>query len=80
MNLEYGTPYFNMTVDRCRTTGRRGGRARARNLQVRKARSVTGREATPPPEETAADAISSIDALCPWLRGVEFRPPRRPRS
>ena len=80
MNLEYSTPYFNMTVDRCRTTGRRGGRAQGRNLHLRKARSVPAREPIRPHQETAAEAIASIDALCPWLRGIEFRGTRRPRA
>lgn len=78
MNLEYGTPYFNMTPDRCRTTGRRGGRARARNLHLRKDRSgAPAQEPICPHEETAAEAIARIDALCPWLRGIEFRTARR---
>ena len=80
MNLEFGTPYFNMTIERCRTTGRRGGRARARNLQLRKARAVPAREPIRPHEETAAEAIARIDALCPWLRGIELHTTRRPRA
>jgi hypothetical protein len=33
-------------------------------------------EPTCPHKETAAEAIARIDALCPWLRGIEFRTAR----
>lgn len=55
-----------------------GGRARARNLRIRKAcRMPVIREISQPREETAAEAIRRIDALCPWLVGVERREARR---
>jgi hypothetical protein len=77
MNLDRGSILFNRTIDQCRSIGRLGGRARARNLHLRKARSVAPvQEPTCPHKETAAEAIARIDALCPWLRGIEFRTAR----
>jgi hypothetical protein len=35
MNLEFGEPFHNKTIDQCRIIGRLGGRARARNLRLR---------------------------------------------
>lgn len=40
MNLDCGSILFNRTIDQCRSLGRRGGRARARNLRVRKTSRV----------------------------------------
>jgi len=69
---------FNKKPEDMRRVGALGGRARARNLRRRKAAPapVLG-EPSRPPEETAAEAIRRIDALCPWLVGVECREPRR---
>ena len=75
MNLEFGTPYYNKSIDQCRIIGARGGRVRARNLLFQKAPQVvpgTGR----PEVETARQAIERIDALCPWLKGCELRSTR----
>jgi hypothetical protein len=75
MNLERGSILFNRTIDQCRSIGRRGGRARARNLRARK----TSRAAAVPAgsqseDETAArQAIERIDAQCPRLKGCELR-------
>ena len=45
---------------------------RARNLRLSKASEVpVARELSRPHEETAAEAIRRIDALCPWLVGAE---------
>jgi hypothetical protein len=61
-----------------RRVGSLGGRARARNLQLRKVCHVPViRELSRPHEETAAEAIRRIDALGPWLVGVERREARR---
>lgn len=72
MNLEFGTPYYNKSIDQCRIIGARGGRVRARNLLFQKIpRVVPG--ARRPEVETARQAIERIDALCPWLKGCELR-------
>ena len=72
MNIDYGVPYFNMTTERCRSVGRRGGRARARNLRLR-----PRCQADPPPApvahgvvETAHEASLVLDSLFPHLRGA----------
>jgi len=69
---------FNKKPGDMRRVGALGGRARARNLRLRKAGQapVIG-EPSQPQEETAAEAIRRIDALCPWLVGVECREARR---
>ena len=65
---------FNKKPGDMRRVGTLGGRARARNLRLRKAGQVPViHEPSRPPEETAAEAIRRIDALCPWLVGVECR-------
>ena len=79
MNLERGSILFNRTIDQCRSIGRRGGRARARNLRARKTAHVAAVPAARPSEdETARQAIERIDALCPWLKGCELRATGRP--
>ena len=69
---------FNKELEDMRRIGALGGRARARNLRLRKAGQtpVIG-EFSRPHEETAAAAIRRIDALCPWLVGVERGEERR---
>jgi hypothetical protein len=71
---------FNQKPEDMRGIGARGGRARARNLRCRKDRptSVT-RKFHHPHQETAAEAIRRIDALCPWLVGAERGEARRQR-
>lgn len=69
---------FNKKAGDMRRVGALGGRARARNLRLRKAGQVPVIHGpSRPPEETAAEAIRRIDALCPWLVGVECREARR---
>ena len=69
---------FNKKPDDMRCGGALGGRARARNLRLRKACQVPGRrEISRPREETTAEAIRCMDALFPWLLGVERRQARR---
>ncbi len=74
MNLAYGVPYYHKTIDDCRSIGRRGGRARARNLRRRKATQPT---VVPVIEqhavETVAEAIAALDTQFPWLAGAERR-------
>jgi len=78
MNLEH-TILFNQSVEQCRNIGRRGGQRSARNRRLRNAGEVPAvRDMNPPHEETMAEARARIDALCPWLRGVESRTRRRP--
>jgi hypothetical protein len=61
-----------------RRVGALGGRAYARNLRLRKACHVPViQEPGQPDKETAAEAIQCIDALCPWLLGVERGEARR---
>jgi hypothetical protein len=79
MNLERGSILFNRTIDQCRNIGRRGGRARARNLRASKTSRVAAVPAGSQSEdETAREAIESIDAQCPWLKGCELRIVGRP--
>jgi hypothetical protein len=68
---------FNQTPDSLRRIGARGGRAQARN---RRARQKAQREVPllitpclPPPVESTAQAIATLDARYPWLRGAERR-------
>ncbi len=65
---------FSKKPEDMRHIGALGGRARARNLRLRKAWPASvAREFRRPREETAAEAIRRIDALCPWLVGAERR-------
>jgi hypothetical protein len=74
----FGDAYlFNKKPEDMRRIGARGGRARARNLRLRKAGTVPTCELSRPHEETAGEAIRRIDALCPWLVGTERRRARR---
>jgi hypothetical protein len=69
---------FNQKPADMRRIGALGGRARARSLRLRKAPAApVTPEISQPREETAAEAIRRIDALCPWLVGVERRVPHR---
>jgi hypothetical protein len=69
--MDFASAYlFNKTPEDLRRVGALGGRARARNLRLRKARQApVARELSCPHEETAAEATRRIDALCPWLVG-----------
>lgn len=61
-----------------RRIGGLGGRARARNLRLRKVcPAPIAREFSRSHEETAAEAIGRINALCPWLVGAERREGQR---
>jgi hypothetical protein len=65
---------FNKKPGDMRRVGALGGRARARNLRLRRARPApVAREHRRSHEETAAEAMRRIDALCPWLVGAERR-------
>lgn len=69
---------FNKTAAQCRLVGARGGRARARNLRLR-------RRTTPPPappevgKETAHQASALLDEQFPHLRDA-FGPRRTKRA
>jgi len=78
--MDFGSAcLFNKKPGDMRRVGALGGRARARNLRLRKAGPVPViGEPSRPHEETAAEAIRRIDTLCPWLVGVECREARRP--
>ena len=77
--MDFGSAcLFNKKPGDMRRVGALGGRARARNLRLRKAcQAPVIREFAQPHEETVAEAIRRIDALCPWLVGVEGREARR---
>ena len=77
--MDFGSAYlFNKNPEDMRRVGSLGGHARARNLRLRKASQMPViRELSRPHTETAAEAIRRIDALCPWLVGVEGREARR---
>jgi len=78
MNIDHTTPYFNLSIAACRAAGAIGGRRAARNRRLRKAAEVPAVcEVSQPHEETMAEARARIDALCPWLRGVEIRTRRQ---
>jgi hypothetical protein len=63
---------FHKTIDQCRMIGARGGRARARNLRMRKLMAAPKRVEVPVPRcETAAEAIATLDLQFPWLIGAE---------
>jgi hypothetical protein len=63
---------FNKKAEDMRSVGALGGRARARNLRLRKARQApVAHKLNQPRQETAAEAMRRIDALCPWLVGAE---------
>ncbi len=67
---------FDKTIAQCRIIGARGGRARARNLRLRKARPTATAASVPTPVlETAAEAIAVLDRQFPWL--VRAEKPRR---
>ena len=73
--MDFGNAYlFHKTPEDMRRVGALGGRARARTLRLRLRQArpapVAG-ELSRPHEETAAEAIRRIDALCPWLVGAE---------
>jgi len=80
--LDFGSAYlFNKNPEDMRRVGTLGGRARARNLRLRKAsQAPVIRKLSRPRQETAAEAIRRIDALCPWLAGVERCEARRWRA
>ena len=62
---------FKKTIDQCRMIGARGGRARARNLRMRKLQ-ITPKTPVPPNRpETAAEAVALLDRQFPWLIGAE---------
>jgi hypothetical protein len=70
---------FNKTIDHCRIIGRQGGLRAARNRR-RRARQLPPAPAqvdAPVDEETMAEATARIDALCPWLVGVEIGAAKR---
>lgn len=76
-----GACLFNKKPGDMRRVGAFGGRARARSLRLRKACLLpVTREFSRPHEETAAEAIRRIDALCPWLVGAERCEARRRTS
>lgn len=63
---------FNKTIDQCRIIGVRGGRARARNLRMRKLQAAPKTAPVPLSRlETAAEAIAILDRQFPWLIGAE---------
>ena len=73
--MSFGNAWlFNKKPVDMRRVGALGGSARARNLRLRKICPVPiAREFSRSHEETAAEAIRRIDALCPWLVGAECR-------
>ena len=77
--MDFGSAcLFNKQPGDMGRVGALGGRARSRNLGLRKACHVPViREFNRPHEETAFEAIWRIDALCPWLAGVERGEARR---
>jgi hypothetical protein len=64
---------FNKTLEQLRRLGARGGRAHARSQRAGRALLAPLCPRTPPPVETAAEAIAVLNAQFPWLRGAEKR-------
>jgi hypothetical protein len=74
MNLAFGIPYFNLSAERCRAIGTRGGRRRALNLRLRHAvQAPSAPQADSVPEETAHEASLLLDQKFPHLTGAERR-------
>ena len=72
---------FNKTIDQCRIMGARGGRARVRNLRVRRLKAAPRlAELSVPRLETAAEAIALLDRQFPWLIGAEESRPSQGAS
>ena len=78
-------PYilFHKSLEQCRHLGARGGRACARNQRLRRLAPLPSQAPTTPAldqpsSETAAQAIATLDAQFPWLRGAEKRRSRAP--
>lgn len=81
MNLAFGTPYFNLSVDRCCAIGACGGRRRALNLRLRQAtQTPSAPQVDLLPEETAHEASLLLDQKFPHLTGAERRATRRSRG
>ena len=78
-------PYllFRQTPEQLRRQGARGGRATARNRRARLGATTAPPRQLPAPlpphAETVAQALATLDAQFPWLRGAEKRlPPSHP--
>ena len=71
--MDFGNAYlFNKKPSDMRRVGALGGRARARNMRLRKAvQTPLDCENGPSHQETVAEAIQRLEALCPWLVGRE---------
>jgi hypothetical protein len=69
--MHFGYEYlFNKRPEDMRRIGALGGRARGRNLRLRKAgQLLVSRKPTQLRQETTAEAIRRIERLCPWLVG-----------
>ena len=81
MNLAFCIPYFNLSADRCRAIGARGGRRRALNLRLRQAaQAPSAPQVDLLPEETAHQACLLLDQKFPHLIGAERRATRWPRA
>jgi hypothetical protein len=68
---------FGKSLEQVRHIGARGGRATARNrkarLRILSSMPQTSVSPSVPTVETAAEAIATLDAQFPWLRGAERR-------
>jgi hypothetical protein len=67
---------FNKRPEDMRRIGARGGRAAGRMRRARRGANLTLMRATPEltlHDETAAEAIATLDAKFPWLVGAEKR-------
>jgi len=81
MNLEFGKPYHNKSVDQCRVIGRIGGLRAAHNRRTRRLGHPTPTAARPEPErESAHQSSLLLDAKFPWLKNAWVLPVRRPTA
>jgi len=82
MNLDFGVPYHQKTIDQCRAIGARGGR---RSGMVRRARRLAQlaealARAPEPQLETVHEASMLLDEQFPHLRNAWARTHRRPAA
>ena len=78
MNLEFGKPFHNKSIDQCRVIGARGGRRSACHLWRRWAhQALVIHETSQPEAETPHQAIDRADSWGPWLARCQAQHVRR---
>jgi len=82
MDLEFGKPYHNKTIDQCRAIGRIGGLHAAHNCRIRRLvpPPIPTAARAEPERETPHQASLRLDAKFPWLKNSWVRPVWRPTA